>query len=208
MSHVVQHVTLALPRIATCIVDSLSAATPVPPRLQPEFTKPNNKKHRINPGGVVKILAGISGDRVVLWHDLGKKWNGKVAAEMYHGPIIKVLRRVRGVKPSYLVCEDNDPSGYKSGLGKTAKRELKIKTVPWPRYSPDLMPLDFSLWRNTKLRIDKTDPKGRETAEAYKKRLRKTALATPRAAVRKMVASIRRKAKEIWDAKGGSISSD
>ena len=127
---------------------------------------------------------------------------------MYRGPIIKTLRRVRGHKASYLLCEDNDPSGYKSGKGMAAKREMKIKTVPWPRYSPDMMPLDFSLWRNIQLRMDESDPKGRETAMAFKKRLRKTAMATPRADVRKMVACIRSKAQEIFDAQGGSIASD
>ena len=51
-------------------------------------------------------------------------------------------------KKHFLIAEDNDPTGYKSGLGKAAKRAVGIKTIEWPRYSPDLMPLDFSLWTN------------------------------------------------------------
>ena len=161
-----------------------------------------------NIGGCVKILAGISGDRVLVWEDIGKKWNGEKAAEMYRGPIIKALRKARGKKRSFLIAEDNDPSGYKSSKGMAAKREVNIKTVPWPRYSPDLNPLDFSLWANVSKRMQDAAPKGRESVGAWKKRLRRTALRTPKAEIRKMVARIRSKAKEIYDNKGGDIASD
>ena len=176
--------------------------------LQKEYTKPNAKRHKINAGGTVKILAGISGDRVVLWEDIGPHWNGAKAAEMYRGPILETLRRTRGLKPSYLIAEDNDPTGYKSGAGVKAKRELKIKTVRWPRYSPDLNPLDFSLWDNIQERMFKRAPHGSETVAAFTKRLRLTALRTPRTAVRKMIENIRVKAQQIYEAKGGNISSD
>lgn len=176
--------------------------------IMPGFTKPNQKRHQINPGGSVQICAGISGDRVVLWEEIQKRWNGERASEMYLGPILKTLKKVRGVKPSYMLCEDNAPAGYKSGKGKAAKRLAHIKTVNWPRYSPDLNPLDFSLWANIGARMDASAPKGKESILAFKKRLRRTALRTPKAAVRKMVAAIKGKAKAIFEAKGGDIGSD
>ena len=114
-----------------------------------------------NTGGSVKILAGISGDRVVLWGEVGKSWTGDRASEMYHGPIMKILKK-RGIKKSYLVVEDNDPTGYKSSKGRAAKKTLGIKTVKWPRYSPDLMPLDFSLWQDVQRRMDASAPSGYE----------------------------------------------
>jgi hypothetical protein len=86
----------------------------------------------------------------VLWEYFKGRWNGAKAAEMYKGPIKNILKKKRGDKTSYLVMEDNDPSGYKSSKGMKAKKEAKIKTVQWPRYSPDLMPLDFSLWKNVR----------------------------------------------------------
>ena len=176
--------------------------------LKPGFTKPNKQRHQINPGGSVKILAGISGDRVVLWEEVGKRWNGDIASEMYHGPIMKILKKKRGIKKSYLVVEDNDPTGYKSGKGRAAKKALCIKTVKWPRYSPDLMPLDFSLWQDVQRRMDASAPSGYESKEAFKKRLRRTALSTPKITVRNMVAKMRSKAKEIYDADGKDIASD
>ena len=176
--------------------------------LSPGFTAPNGKRHRINPGGWVSILAGISGDRVVLWEEVGKQWNGARASEMYHGPIKKFLKKKRGNKSSYLLVEDNDPSGYKSSKGMEAKKEIGIRTMKWPRYSPDLMPLDFSLWADVNRRMAESAPSGYESIMCFKQRLRRTALATSRATVMQMVDAIRKKAQEIYDADGGDIRSD
>lgn len=176
--------------------------------LQKEYTKPNTKKHRMNTGGVVNIMAGISGDRVVLWEEVGKRWSGQRAAEMYSGPVIKCLRKVHGNKRKFLLVEDNDPTGFKSSKGVKAKKDLNIETVEWPPYSPDLMPLDFALWEHVRIAMKRTDPSGNETALAFKKRLRRTALRTPKAVVRKMVAAMLPRAKAIYDADGGHIDCD
>ena len=45
-----------------------------------------------------------------------------MSAELYKGSFAKTLRKVRGVKRSDLLVEDNDPVGYKSGRGKAAKK--------------------------------------------------------------------------------------
>ena len=67
----------------------------------------------MNTGGVANIMAGICDDRVVLWEEVGKRWCGARAAEMYRGPVIKCLRKRRPSKRSYLLVEDNDPTGWK-----------------------------------------------------------------------------------------------
>ena len=175
--------------------------------LEKDFTKPNKKKHRKSVGGYVRVLAGVSNGRIVLWEHY-KRWNGKTAAEMYEGPIIRTLRKKRGVKPSYLIAEDNDPTGFKSGAGVDAKKAKKIRTIPWPRYSPDLMPLDFSLWEAIKEKMKINAPRGRETLADFKVRLRRTALATSPAVVRKAVVNMKFRAQKIWDADGGDIARD
>ena len=121
--------------------------------LQPEFTKPGKKKNKFNTGASVNICAGISNGKIVLWHELPKVWNGKEAAALYAGAIIKCLKKHRGTKRKYLVLEDNDPTGYKSNAAKRAKELLKINAVQFPTYSPDLNPLDFSLWAEVEKRI-------------------------------------------------------
>jgi len=142
----------------------------------------------------------------ISWYYRG--WGGQAAADMYKGPILRTLKKQRGIKPSYLLCEDNDPSGYKSGKGLAAKKAVGIRTVTWPRYSPDLMPLDFSLWKNIEKRMDACAPKDRESLAKFKLRLRRVALTTPTSTVRKTVLAMKTRAQEIYDASGGHIKSD
>ena len=176
--------------------------------LKPGFTKPGTKRSRVSPGASANICAGIIGNRIRILYYLPKQWNGDEAAALYRGPIIKALRRYRGKKSSYKVIEDNDPAGYKSGVGKQAKRDLNIVPEVWPRYSPDLMPLDYSIWKLVENRMDKHTPTANETVEGFKARLKRTALRLPAELVKKVVAGIPKRAAAIVDAKGGNISLD
>ena len=175
--------------------------------LQANFTKPRANTHRRNLGGSVLVCAGISNCRVVLW-EYCNKWNGQVSADMYKGPIMNVIVKHRGRKPSYLLAEDNDPSGYKSGKALAEKRRLGIRTIEWPRYSPDLMPLDFCLWADISKRMVGGAPTGRESVVAFKRRLRRVALQTPIATVRAAVGAMRSRAAMIWAAGGKDIARD
>ena len=178
--------------------------------LKPGFTKPSaKKKQRINPGASVNVVAGIAKGRIRLWHYLpkGKKWCGKLAADTYSGPIQKTLKRVYGKKKQYIIIEDNDPTGYKSSAAKREKKKLRIVTPEWPAYSPDLNPLDFSLWKAVQDRMDRNEPAA-ETVDAYKRRLRRTALALPESVVTKAVKDIRVRAQMVVEAVGGDIAKD
>ena len=142
----------------------------------PEFTRPGRKKNRMYTGGSASVCAGISNGRIVLWHYFPRMWNGQVPADLYAGPIFDALRKARGEKKQYLVLEDNDPTGYKSGKAVAAKARLHIKAMMFPRYSPDLNPLDYSLWHEIEQRMVQRQPAKVETVEGYQKRLRLVAL--------------------------------
>ena len=114
----------------------------------------------------------------------------------------------RGLKRKYRVLEDNDPTGYKSNKAKKVKQSLKIDAVQFPTYSPDLNPLDFSLWHEIDDRMQKNAPKAVETADAFKKRLRRTALRLPKTVVRKAVLSMPKRIKQVIKATGKSIPRD
>ena len=172
------------------------------------MTKPGRKKNRLNTGAAANVCAGISGGRIVLWEYLPAVWNAQAAVNLYKNAIIKTLQKQRGVKRKYLVFEDNDPVGYKSNLGKQAKKDVNIESVPTPAYSPDLNPLDYSLWDEIGDRMTNGTPKEVETVAAYKKRLRLTALRLPSAVVIKAVESIPRRMRDIVEAKGYSIKRD
>jgi hypothetical protein len=176
--------------------------------LQSECTKPSGKKHNMNTGGKLKIVAGISKCRVALWHYIEGPWNGEVAASVYRGPIQKVLRRRCGDKRRYLILEDNDPVGYKSGKAMEAKAELNVRTLQFPRYSPDLNPMDYFLWQEVEARMAKNTPKKLETVEAFKTRVRKTALGIPEAVIRKGVSSMKNRVQNCFASKGACIVRD
>ena len=174
----------------------------------PEMTKPCRKKNRMNTGAIAKVCAGISNGRIVMWEYLPKRWNGEEAAKLYKGAILKTLRKQRGVRPTYLVFEDNDPSGYKSSRGKAAKAESGIDAIPMPVFSPDLNPLDFCLWHEVERRMATSAPNRVETVQKYKKRLRLTALRLSPALVARAVSAMPARMRAIVDAKGYSIKAD
>ena len=176
--------------------------------LKKEFTRPNKKRHRMNPGGSVNVCAGICDNKVVLWEYLGKRWCGETAADLYKGPIAKVLKKLHGEQPKYRILEDNDPAGYKSSKGEKAKKALGIEPIEFPKYSPDLNPMDFFLWSDIEKRMSANAPSGRETVKAFKKRLRLTALRTSSATIEKAVEGVKSRADAIYHADGGNISRD
>ena len=143
-----------------------------------------------------------------MWEYLPKRWCGEEAAKLYRNAIAKTLAKCAGQKRKYLVFEDNDPVGYKSGKGIQAKANVGIKAVPMPQYSPDLNPLDFSLWDAIEDRMFANHPDTVETVAAYKKRLRRTALRLSPAVVEKAMRKIPGRMKDVIAAKGYNIKKD
>ena len=162
----------------------------------------------MNTGGSLYFLAGISNCNVVLWNYFNGGWNGDVAAGFYRGPIIKALRRHHGHKAKYHILEDNDPTGYKSTAAMQAKEELKITTEPFPRYSPDLNPLDYFLWEEVENRMKAGDPNRPETLDEFKVRLRKTAMSIPQHVIRDGILSVNGRIEGCYKNKGGHIPRD
>lgn len=173
-----------------------------------ECKKPNPRKNRVNPGGSVTVCAGIIDGRLRLWRHLDKgKWNGLVAANIYRGPLLKALQRYRGMKAKYMVLEDNDPSGFKSGKGLNAKKEVGIRAIPFPKYSPDLNPLDFHVWHAVEERVIKK-LQGPASVKQFGTLLRAAARSVKRDDILAAVASIKDRAKAVVAAKGGTIARD
>ena len=85
----------------------------------------------------------------------------------------------------YQIVEDGDRKGNQSSLGIAAKRRAHIRALTLPPRTPELMPLDARLWKQIEDRMDAAAPAGTEARAAFLQRLRRTALALPRAVVRK-----------------------
>ena len=80
--------------------------------------------------------------------------------------------------------------------------------MQFPRYSPDLNPLDYSIWHDVNARIAKSAPARLESVKAYKARLRRTAMRLPEAFVRKTVLSLPKRIRQAIAAEGGNIPRD
>ena len=104
--------------------------------------------------------------------------------------------------------EDNDPSGYKSKKAVDTKKKLRIHPIEFPKYSPDLNPLDFFLWAEVNRRMAERAAPARESQAAFKARLKRTATAIPASVIKRAVAKMRPKAAEVVLAEGGRIKSD
>ena len=80
--------------------------------------------------------------------------------------------------------------------------------MTFPTYSPDLNPLDFSLWQEVDNRMAVQKVPKNETVDGFKARLRRTALAIPEAVVKHMLAAIKGRAQSIYEHNGGHIPRD
>ena len=77
-----------------------------------------------------------------------------------------------------------------------------------PVFSPDLNPLDYSLWEEISRRMTNGAPERVETVAEYKKRLRRTALRLPASLVTRAVRAMPARMQAVVNAKGYSIKND
>ena len=167
-------------------------------------------KTKFNPGASgVKVLAGIGHGKVLVWEYLDGSWGGEAAAAAYRGPIKTALATEYPGRKSFNVLEDNDPSGFKAGLGIAAKKEVGIKAFEIPKRPPCLNVCDYHVWAEVSKRMrqqEKKFPVGkRESRAALLARMRRTALGLPAAQVTASVGDMKRRCARLVVAKGGNI---
>ena len=176
------------------------------------FVKPRSYLPSFNGSGggkSVNICAAVGAGKVIMWHEITRRWSGKQAALMYSGPLLAALRKAYPARSSWVIMEDNDPSGYKSGAGLKAKRDSRMRAMMVPKRSPDLNVLDYRLWADITRRMRGQEARclksKKETRAEYKARLRRTALRTSTAFVKSAVKDMARRCKLLVKAKGWHI---
>ncbi|CAK0808495.1 unnamed protein product [Prorocentrum cordatum] len=172
------------------------------------FTKPKGNRNRVNPGAKVHVAAAIVNNKVRVWHYLPTLWCADAACDFYAGVLAPALRRCRKGRRAFRILEDNDPTGYKSKKAVDCKRGLKITPIKFPKYSPDLNPLDYFLWAEVNRRMAEQSAPANESQSACKARLRRVAMGIPKSVIRAAVAKMKTKAAEVVVAEGGRIPSD
>ena len=174
--------------------------------LDPGFTKPK-MKHSFSGVPSAHITAAVAKDRIIMWHVGPRVWNGKAAAAMYSGQLRPALQRCWGKRPWYRVVEDGDPTGFQSNAGKRAKKASGIKSEKLPPRTPEWMPLDYSIWAEIVKRVMRDGP-AKETRTEFLERLRRVALSLPKAYVRTVLESMKKRIIAVREAQGHNIKCD
>ena len=106
--------------------------------------------------------------------------------------------------------EDNDPTGYRCNAAKIAKIDAKIDVVKMPPRSPDLNPLDYSVWAEINRRMRKQEQSWptskKESRKAFLGRLRRTAMKLPTEYIDKTIGNLERRCQLLKEAKGGHFA--
>lgn len=179
--------------------------------LRRHLTKPSQKKHRYHPGATAWVLGGVCGNRIRLWEYIPGRWNGATAAAMYSGPIKQLLLKARPLTSSrkrWHIVEDGDPAGFKSAAAMAAKKAARMETIDLPPYSPDLQPLDFSLWTQVEQKARAAIGNKVVSSAEYRRVLRRSALRLSPQIVARAVSAMRPRILAICAAKGGHIQGD
>ena len=119
------------------------------------------------------------------------------------------LERTWGKRSSYTIVEDGDRKGNMSGKGVKAKVRAKIRALTLPPRTPSLMPLDYAIWHNIAQQVIATAPKkGKETKDAFMKRLRKIAVSLPNGYIKSVIHRMRDNIQALADANGYTPKND
>ena len=165
------------------------------------FTKPRTAHSLIGVPSVT-ISALVAKNRVVMWHVVEGPWNGRKAADIYQGPMLKSLRRVWGKKRSFTIVEDGDRKGNQSNKGVNAKKSVHIKAMKLPPRTPCWMPLDYAIWDRIMKKVLDSAPEGRESKKEFLARLKKCAMSLPKSWVAAQIGRMKELIKGVVSAKG------
>ena len=175
--------------------------------LRSGHVKPDPKL-RLNTGtkGILK-MGGVGGGRVLVWHTVQGTWSGATAASAYKDVVLPALKKHYKGRKSFVILEDNDPTGNLSKVAVAVKRETKMVRLEIPKRSPDLNVLDFAIWSEVERLMRKQErnmKKGRrETRAEFEKRLDKTAFGLPESFINDSIGDLKRRCNKLYAVKGG-----
>ena len=177
--------------------------------LSKGHTKPLATTHYNTGARSAMVMAGVGHGTVLLWEYVEGKWGGAAASAAYRGPILKALQAEYPGLIRFTVLEDTDPSGFQSGAGVQAKKDVGIHTFAIPKRSPVLNVCDYWLWSAVNKRMHRLEKKyphtKRETRAAFLARLRRAALSLPSSVVTAAVGDMKKRCARLKAAKGGHI---
>ena len=147
----------------------------------------------------LKVLGGFLGNRVCLWD----YFDGGMTSEKFVAAIKKLARKHKFKR---IVLDQ-----HKAHTARSTKQELRqagFRLTFLPKRSPEFMPLDFSIWEQTKIRLRDAEKKvknrDKTISEAeFRKQLKRSAQGISKKAGKKIVKSLARSLKKCAAKKGG-----
>jgi len=179
-------------------------------KVEARYTKPSRTLKQ-NTGKNVMVCCAIGAGKILMWHEIRGRWSAEAAVKMYSGPLLRCMQEAYPAhKRAWRVMEDNDPTGYKASKAVAAKKDARITPLSLPRRSPDLNPLDYSVWAEINRRMRKQESSWaaskKETRAAYLRRLRRTAMNLPSTFINKALGNLQHRCAKLLEARGGHFA--
>ena len=175
--------------------------------LRRSLLKPGKKMRQNTVARGALMAGGIGGGKVLVWSLQETKWCAQSASDFYHDGVRPALDKRWPRTKRFTILEDNDPTGNTSGLGKQAKKGLKLDVFVIPKRSPDLNVMDYAVWSEIerKMRTQERNWKKakRETREQYIDRVQHTAQSLSKGFIDSSIGNLKRRCSLLLEAKGG-----
>ena len=84
------------------------------------------KSNKSSFGKNVNVAVALSAKKVLMCHVVDGRWNARAAARMYREGLAPALCKAYPKQRSFLILEDNHPTGYKAKLSIEAKARLRL----------------------------------------------------------------------------------
>ena len=162
-------------------------------------------KNKVSLGGTVAVIGGVCGPhKKMFWHVVPGRWNAARAVSMYE-ELSKFLTDNYPRRKKWVLIEDNDPAGFQSKMAIRRKKELGLTPIGMPKRSPDLQPMDYSIWSEINRAMRKSESRMGQRAESKRDhiaRLQQTAESLSPDLLRGAQRSLKRRLQMCFKARG------
>ena len=169
-------------------------------RLGFKLSKPRKTMRCGSGAPTIQVTCGVHFSGSVFFTFTRGRWNARSAKCMY----LKLGRFFDKTETPKCVVEDNDPSGYSSRIAIRTKNDLRIRVLKLPQRSPELQPLDFSVWDYVENAMARNNDrllrtgKGAEQPNQYLARLRKTFLRLPHQYLKNTIDDVQKRVVTLY----------
>ena len=130
----------------------------------------------------------------------GEKITGDYYQEMLSNSYLPQMCRMYGNAVGFWLQEDGAPAHTKKTVAQFKKLNFPNRIENWPASSPDLSPLDFSIWSQLEARVWAKDPK---TLVELKCAILEACEQLPLKNVKKSIKAFKKRVRMCVDAEGG-----